>query len=314
IFSGEYGSETENKLEFEVNQIKDRKDRVSLAKYKWNNSRVLLQHACNQLALAVRRWYDLPQLSAQNVQHKYQMATECRNNLIAASQNITSAQRYLSNIKFPYCERSEIDTLNRACNNIYVDMQTPDRHHHAYQCYSVTHKRAAALLQWFNNVIESTIDKDVKQLSELYNKKSTELRQERLRLIKERMGDKFGDLGMAEGAPSQTKQNEMVQEEVVQPDLVKTEDGKVREMDYLINTLTPDEASPSAPTPLPLEELAPAPSTEELFGNIEQLRKQHEQEMKEFEKAQEMNKARMEQGLQDKLRERRIRRDRKTES
>lgn len=47
-------------------------------------------------------------------------------------------------------------------------------------------------------------------------------------------------------------------------------------------------------------------------GNIEQLKQQHEKEMEEFEKAQETNKARLEQGLEEKLRERRNRRARMT--
>ena len=59
---------------------------------------------------------------------------------------------------------------------------------------------------------------------------------------------------------------------------------------------------------VPLSELAPAPAAEDLFGNIDQLKKQHEEELAEFEKAQEMNKARVQQGLQEKLRARRSRR------
>ena len=55
-------------------------------------------------------------------------------------------------------------------------------------------------------------------------------------------------------------------------------------------------------------ENTPAPTQEDLFGNIDQLKKQHEEELAEFEKAQEMNKARVEQGLQEKLRARRSRR------
>ena len=85
------------------------------------------------------------------------MATETRNNLIAANQNITSAQRYLSTIQFPYCKQDEMQTLTRATNNIYTDMQTPDRHSHANQCYTVTHKRAAALLQWFDHVSHGAV-------------------------------------------------------------------------------------------------------------------------------------------------------------
>ena len=80
------------------------------------------------------------------------MATECRNNLVAASQNITSAQKYLHTIEFPYVKPAEVETLNKATNNIYTDMQRPERHGHALQCYSTTHKRAGALLQWFDHV------------------------------------------------------------------------------------------------------------------------------------------------------------------
>ena len=45
-------------------------------------------------------------------------------------------------------------------------------------------------------------------------------------------------------------------------------------------------------------------------GDIEGLKKQHEQEMEEFQKQQEVNKARMDAGLQEKLRARRSRRRR----
>ena len=45
-------------------------------------------------------------------------------------------------------------------------------------------------------------------------------------------------------------------------------------------------------------------------GDINNLKKQHEQEMEEFSKQQEVNKARLEQGLQEKLRSRRSRRRR----
>lgn len=62
------------------------------------------------------------------------------------------------------------------------------------------------------------------------------------------------------------------------------------------------------PAPVvPLSELAPPPSQNDLFGDIEQLKKKHEEELAEFEKTQNMNRARVEQGLQEKLRARRSR-------
>ena len=38
------------------------------------------------------------------------MAMIARNNLVAAAQNIQGAQRYLSNVEFPYCSPSEVSS------------------------------------------------------------------------------------------------------------------------------------------------------------------------------------------------------------
>ena len=82
----------------------------------------------------------------------YNLATEARNNLYAAIQNLQNTQKYLSNIEFPYCKEDEIKTLQKAAANVYIDMMTGDRHKHALNCFTVTHKRTYALLQWFDNV------------------------------------------------------------------------------------------------------------------------------------------------------------------
>ena len=50
---------------------------------------------------------------SSQLEERYAVAAETRNNLVAASQNIQGAQRYLSNIQFPYCAPPEVDTLNK---------------------------------------------------------------------------------------------------------------------------------------------------------------------------------------------------------
>lgn len=62
--------------------------------------------------------------------------------------------------------------------------------------------------------------------------------------------------------------------------------------------------------PKPLTELAPIPAQDVLFGNIEELKTKYEKQVAEFSKAQDVNKARVDQALQDKLRARRSRRKR----
>ncbi|CAL1541913.1 unnamed protein product [Lymnaea stagnalis] len=308
IFKGKYGSALENTLEEEVDQLLDRKERIGMAKYKWSNGKILLQHACNQLGYAVKRWQDLMQVPGNNMQVKYQLATETRNNLIAASQNITTAQRYLNNIKFPYCEPEEIDTLNRACSNIYIDMQSQDRHQHALQCYSVTHKRCGALLQWFDSVIDNTIEKDLAKAKAELSPKEHELRKERLRLIKERIGGDTSDIKIPEkgrGKLPLIKLNEFI----YFISHVHCDGGGLNKTTKYI----------TMPNAVIFQNKTIVSTGKTVTGkcikikyvcNIEQLKKQHEQEMAQIEKAQETNKARIEQGLQEKLRERRTKRSR----
>ncbi|BFZ25738.1 hypothetical protein BsWGS_28777 [Bradybaena similaris] len=307
IFSGKYGSDLENKLETEVEELLDRKERIGVAKYKWSNGQLLLQHAYDQLGYAVGRWQTMDQVPSSGVQVKYQLATETRNNLIAASQNIMNAKRYLNNIKFPYCEPEEIATLDKACSNIYVDMLSPDRHQHALQCFCVTHRRTSALLQWFDSVINHTIEKDLAKAKADLTWKQTELRKERLRLMNEKIGGSASDVKIADKDVLDEFDDDFLEPELVaisEPDKVEGPTGGLHP-GY--------DGQVMAPTPLPLSELAPPPSQEELFGNIEQLKEQHQQERAQIEKIQEANKARMEQGLQEKLRQRRSQRKRMME-
>ena len=80
------------------------------------------------------------------------LATIARNNLVAAAHNLQGAQRYLSNVEFPYCTPAEVTTMKKATAYIFTDMQTAERHQHAMDCYSTTAKRCGALLQWINQV------------------------------------------------------------------------------------------------------------------------------------------------------------------
>lgn len=59
---------------------------------------------------------------------------------------------------------------------------------------------------------------------------------------------------------------------------------------------------------LSLSELAPTPSDNELFGNLQQMEATHRKQMEDLDKIQELNKAKQEQGLKEKLRERQSKR------
>ncbi|KAF2345761.1 hypothetical protein FHG87_023484, partial [Trinorchestia longiramus] len=135
----------------------------------------------------------LSPLEIRDLEIRYSVAADTRNNLVAAGQNLNGAQRYLDGVQFPYCGPDEVTTLNKvqgffdpkqATEYVFTDMQSPDRHSHAQACYTTSHKRANALLQWFDTVINTTILKDLTAINDKVKEKTLELRKERVRLIK----------------------------------------------------------------------------------------------------------------------------------
>ncbi|XP_047739975.1 ninein [Hyalella azteca] len=159
MFGGEYGSNLENRLEQELDTLEAHRARILEANFKWRQAQMMLEYACKQLAVAVQKWQDLPTLPTIDLEIRYSVAAETRNNLVAAGQNLTGAQRYLDAVQFPYCAPDEVSTLNKqATEYVFTDMQSADRHAHAQACYSTSYKRANALLQWFDTVRAHQLD------------------------------------------------------------------------------------------------------------------------------------------------------------
>ncbi|CAG2240796.1 unnamed protein product [Mytilus edulis] len=269
IFKGDYGSQKENELESKMDMLVEKRNRVGVAKYKWTNGKVLLQHAVNQLAYAVKKWDELGKLDKSDTKTMYTMATESRNNLSAAVQNLQNTQKYLSNIQFPYCKEDEIKTLQKATAN----------------------------------VLTSVIEKDFRSASDEERECSKQLRIERLRLMKESV-EKDGGTCNLDAILSQLEGQEEINDKQVEQELV----GLTNADDVPGSEGSSKDMPP--PTPMPLKDLAPPPSEEMLFGNINKLKDQYTKEKSEFTKVQEMNKQRLDQGLQEKLAARRNRKKR----
>eukprot|EP00112_Aurelia_sp_Birch-Aquarium-sp1_P018821 Seg455.7 transcript_id=Seg455.7/GoldUCD/mRNA.D3Y31 product="hypothetical protein" protein_id=Seg455.7/GoldUCD/D3Y31 len=68
IFNDEYGSELEARLELESEHLLQVKQHISVAHYKWHNSKNLIHHACLQLAFAKRRWEQIKDVASNHIQ------------------------------------------------------------------------------------------------------------------------------------------------------------------------------------------------------------------------------------------------------
>ncbi|XP_033725405.1 uncharacterized protein LOC117315358 isoform X2 [Pecten maximus] len=287
IFKGSYGSTLENKLEADLDMYLGKQRLIGIAHYKWTNGRVLLKHSYSQLSMATKTWEKMKTVPFSDTNKRYQEATKVRNNLIAAILNITNTHSYLDKIKFPYLSIQEIQTLQKATDNIYADMTNQDRVEHAYKCYDTTLQRCDALLQWFEKVINDTIEMDMKLNKEQVEETQKHLRAERMRLMKELADQHQIAFDVDQSEPKKDDQEQGMQGLDVKPagDL--------------------EQENTSAPVQ---RKIADLPSQDQIFGDMEMIKKMHDERIDEYQKVVNLNKARVDQGLEEKLAERRQKR------
>lgn len=303
IFGGEYGSDLENTLEAQLDDALEWQQRISLAKFKWTNGRVLLVHACTQMAFGIKRWKELETIEMSNTRMRYFAAAEGRNNFIAAGQNVQSCRVYLGKVKFPYCTEEEMAGMESAVNSAFNDIQSKDKYGKSLDIYQNVHKRVAALIQWFDQVINETILKDLNKANTEVSQIQKELRTERMRLIKEKVRETLGrDLDV--------EYDEVSDDDDDDAELLALEAEKVgdagdlpgKDLSSIMAMSQPDSRIPS---PLPQSELAAAPTSEDLFGNVANIKKEHEKQRADLEKAQEVARMKNDNSLQAKLEQRR---------
>merc|ERR1712141_926287 len=304
IFGGAYGSEEENRLESILDQTEEMRNRIVEANFKWRQAQMMVDYAHKQLEYAVQKWKDIEEIDASQLEERYAVAAETRNNLVAASQNIQGAQRYLSNIQFPYCAPPEVDTLNKATAYIFTDMQTKDRHAHAMECYYVTARRCGALLQWISQVVNQTIARDLDDINAKVKEASFNLRSERVKLIKIKVKEVLGkdvDIDVKDVNTDvivNLNLNALAKTEGIDPKTLQELNLSKEEMAHLAS-LTNDD-------------LAPQPSTSDIFGaQMEVFKQEYEEDTNRYEKILENDRNEVQKSLQDKLAARRQRRARK---
>ncbi|XP_039270403.2 uncharacterized protein LOC120345080 isoform X1 [Styela clava] len=322
IFGGSYGSELEEKLEADLDKEQDRKQRIQASMNSWSNAQIYVQSATNQLNYAYARWQSILRIPNNSAGHKMlrvQIAAETRSYLIAASQNLSNSQRLLSKVKFPYCDRNEVATLNKAITYIFIDVQDNSRHSHAGNVYRTTRDRSHVLGQWINKVLTTGIQGDLSNSRTRCADLQSQLRVERTRLMKEKIEEETGETITWEEPTADSG----IESDDAEPSDVAAEAENIPEsqdLDKQIKEAQEESAEGEAnetasveddkPMALPLDELAPSPKEDELFGNLEVVMAEYDKQREEYSKEMEANRARQHADFQMKLKARRSRKRR----
>ncbi|XP_077562196.1 BH3-only protein sayonara isoform X2 [Haemaphysalis longicornis] len=305
IISKTAGSELECQLALDLEKLHICKQQVDHTHFKWSQALLMVRQACSQFSRALKKWKDLEAVPQSDSKLQYYCVAETRNNLSAALQNLQGAQRYLQNIDFPYCTPSETATVSKAVTYIFTDMKSPERREHAANCYNSAYRRAGALKQWLEMVINNIIYHDLDILEERCREKSVLLRKERIRLIKESIKNATGKEVQLDSTDNSMDENTDTFRDDGTAQLFYAERALSRS-----SLMTPESGGRTRlPTPVPTSDLAPLPPTEKIFGKVAELRYQHHEQMKVLKKVYELRQARLSKALQRKLEARRQRKN-----
>jgi hypothetical protein len=268
IFEKQYGSELEQKLEKDLDWLVEQKHHVQQASFRWGQALTLTDIAFTQISKGLEKWKKVKTTPSNDLERRYNYAAGARNLFVSASQNIFAALHYLPNIEVPYCRPDEMLIVDKAITYIFLDMMSDERHAHAATCYQTCLKRVGALKQWLNQVINSTINRDHAEVLENTRTKASDLRNERIRLIKTRLKDFLGrdPQDLIQDTPVELRDSGFDSE--LEESVGTEELRRLFSSDRSSSTPDPTPRPLVMQTPVPSLDLAPMPSTDEIFGKI----------------------------------------------
>ncbi|XP_037093463.1 uncharacterized protein LOC119113212 [Pollicipes pollicipes] len=294
IFGGGHGSKREIELEQELDILESRRARIMEANFKWRQAQMMMEYACRQLAVAVQKWQDLPDIPTIELEIRYTMPTEIRQNMIETPHNISTAQQHDSVANYI----GNNNSLNQDVESVF---ETPnnDDPEKARERLQQNHQKASSLLRWFEQVLNTTIMQDLAAINRQVRQTTLELKEERVRLIKQKVKEIWGTDVHVEIEDDGSDEVAMSLQGLSDEEIMKTFEST----DYM-DRMTP---------PMNIDELNPMPTNEELFGKsyeefkkeLDNMREEHEMEMSLFLREQDKQAAKARGDLQAKLEARR---------
>lgn len=228
-------------------------------------------------------------------------ATEVRNNLIAANQNLVNTKTYLKNVNFPYCTDEDLKSLQALSASCYQDMMNAERQKYALSIIQELSKRCFKLNQWFDQVIKSTLVVDYSSVLEKLSVKSKELKDERIRLLTLKIKEKTGkdvNVELFNVVPDKDiTENDTVLEKVnsdankISEEIEKYENedekggakgGKAAE--EMNQNNEPENEPENNSANIVDYSLPPPPSKDQLLGDIEQIKAQYREQTQGWNK------------------------------
>lgn len=190
-FDGTYGSEKEADIEQHVDKLKEFKRNVLQTRSQWDAGMTYVKHANEQFWKASCIWAGVLKQTSPHV--RMQQCQAVQNYLGAAVKNVEYALHSMKgHTQVPYFTEKLIQEIRVSQRSVYSAC-VPHYHAQYYEWLTHYQQNAAYLQQWIDKTLEQTIEGDVIKVNGYLAIAETELREERKKLILEKVKEKFGD-------------------------------------------------------------------------------------------------------------------------
>ncbi|XP_043211182.1 uncharacterized protein LOC122375753 [Amphibalanus amphitrite] len=288
IFGGGYGSRRESELEQELDMLEAQRARIMEANFKWRQAQMMMEYACRQLAVAVQKWQDLPDIPTIELEIRYTMPASARKSLLAANPGAFDMTR---------ADGVNPADINREIERVFEAPQSDDPEEAKKQLQQ-NHDKASSLLRWFEQVLNTTIMQDLNAINRRVRLTTQALKEERIRLIKQKVHEIWGD-----DVEIEIEEDKTPDEQHIAVDLNSITDVSDKDLEQLNDEyMGLDDI-----------DIGQMPTSEEIFGKsyeefkqeLDNMREKHETEMSVFLREQDRQAARTRGDLQAKLEARR---------
>ncbi|KAF0313359.1 hypothetical protein FJT64_016111 [Amphibalanus amphitrite] len=288
IFGGGYGSRRESELEQELDMLEAQRARIMEANFKWRQAQMMMEYACRQLAVAVQKWQDLPDIPTIELEIRYTMPASARKSLLAANPGAIDMTR---------ADGVDPADINREIERVFEAPQSDDPEEAKKQLQQ-NHDKASSLLRWFEQVLNTTIMQDLNAINRRVRLTTQALKEERIRLIKQKVHEIWGD-----DVEIEIEEDKTPDEQHIAVDLNSITDVSDKDLEQLNDEyMGLDDI-----------DIGQMPTSEEIFGKsyeefkqeLDNMREKHETDMSVFLREQDRQAARTRGDLQAKLEARR---------
>eukprot|EP01137_Pigoraptor_chileana_P028278 Opistho-2@11993 len=284
-------STAEWRMEMESEQLAETVSFVARAKCQWDTVFLLLSSAHGYLDDAARH------LESAQIAPSHGPIAAARSLVADAVADMSLALSYIPVENLPGLTTANIDQLNGLTISIFQHYFDPAVLRADAETISAASASVFTAMQWAGNMIRDVIVPDVQKAEERYVRKREKLMEERRNVVAR--AETQASLGAELSARTGS---------VLSMNLARDDDGDLARAGSSMSMREEFDAQSDSRRGSQQTVLPPKPTREQLYGDIEGLRRRHAEERAELDRAKETNKARQEVALREKLVQKRLKR------